>query len=146
MNTLRFAISLGLIKLSPGARSTITGSISLLHGNLISTKTVKITISAEKSDKSIATLFSGTVQITDDDLTVEEVIKKVCDERGILYSISGGFINSIGEYANDFGSAYAWWSSGFMVNGEEYVNYAGVNEEFVGDGAEIYVNYRYGTF
>ena len=114
--------------------------------NTTSAKTVKITISAEKADKSIATMFAGTIQITDDDLTVEEVIKKVCDERGILYSISGGFINSIGEYANEFASAYAWWSSGFMVNGEEYVNYAGVNEVFVGDGAEIYVNYRYGTF
>ena len=110
--------------------------------NNVSTKTVKLVLTAQKADKSVETLFNGTVQITDDDLTFEEVVKAACDARGILYSISAGFVNSIGVYANDM-AVSAWWTGGFTVDGVEYGNYSGIHVIPVGDGAELYMSYKY---
>lgn len=107
--------------------------------NNVSTKTVKLLISASKPDGSVDVLFDGTVQITDDDLLFEEVIKAACDEKGILYGITSGIVGSLGPYANALPDNL-WWH-GFVIDGKDVGNYQYVDVITVGDGDEIYLKY-----
>ncbi len=60
-------------------------------------------------------LYSGTVEISSMNPVGLEALIGATEEKGINLDESGGFINSIGGYTNDFGEMIYWR---FYVNGE----------------------------